>query len=413
LALSLVAETFAQRAAVTFRPESAPDIIRTLVEQFVQKAPGPAHRAALEACAMVRLLNESLLGAMLKQSEPGELFDWLRGLSFVESGSLGLYPHDLAREALVTDLRWRHPDWYAELHRRARDHYFEHLAAAKPEQQQRLLFDLIYLHRDNPAVRPYFEWAEGSLGTGQGTLGSGQGPLLPDALREGDAEALLAMVERHEGEASARLAAYWLDRRAATGGPATFLVFRDAQRQPAGFMALIALEQAVPADLDADPATAAASSYLQRRAALRPGERATLFRFWMDADAYQAVSPTQSLVFIQAVNHYLTTPGLAFTFFPCADPDFWALVFAFGGLNRLVEADFEVGGRCYGVYGNDWRAMPPAEWLNMVGAREVGSPPAGSPAAGAPSFVDASAKVAGSAAGGRVSAEAGSGAGIS
>ncbi len=120
LALSLVAETFAQREAVTFRPEAAPDIIKTLVEQFVQKAPGPAHRAALEACAQVRLLNEPLLGEMLNLPDAHELFDWLRGLSFVESGPLGLFPHDLAREALVADLRWRHPDWYQELHRRAR-----------------------------------------------------------------------------------------------------------------------------------------------------------------------------------------------------------------------------------------------------------------------------------------------------
>ncbi|MBK6430412.1 hypothetical protein [Candidatus Amarolinea dominans] len=40
-----MAETFAQRPAVIFQPEAAPDIIKTLLEQFVQKVPGPAHRA--------------------------------------------------------------------------------------------------------------------------------------------------------------------------------------------------------------------------------------------------------------------------------------------------------------------------------------------------------------------------------
>jgi hypothetical protein len=354
LALSLVAETFAQREAVAFRPEAAPDIIRTLVEQFVQKVPGPAHRAALEACAQVRLLSEPLLGEMLNLPDPHELFDWLRGLSFIESGPLGLFPHDLAREALVADLRWRHPEWYKELHRRARRAYVERLGTGRRDEQQRLLFDLVFLHRENLAVRPFFEWAEG-------------GSILPDALRETDQAALLAMIDRHEGNASAELAAYWLARQ-----PAGFLVFRDAQQKPIGFMNLVALERAEAEDRRRDPAVAAAWGYLQRHASLRAGERATLFRFWMADEAYQSVSPVQSLVFIQAVNHYLTTPGLAYTFFPCADAGFWALVLAYADLARLAEADFEVGGRRYGVYGHDWRAVPPAAWLTLLGEREVG-----------------------------------------
>ena len=47
LALSLVADLFDQRKDISFQPESAPDIIKILLERFVQK--GPAHRAAFEA----------------------------------------------------------------------------------------------------------------------------------------------------------------------------------------------------------------------------------------------------------------------------------------------------------------------------------------------------------------------------
>ena len=137
-------------------------------------------------------------------------------------------------------------------------------------------------------------------------------------------------------------------------------------------MNLLALEQLADEQRNADPAAAAAWSHLQRHAPLRAGERATLFRFWMAEDTYQAVSPVQSLTFIQAVNHYLTTPGLAFTFFPTAEPEFWAPVLAYADLARLSEADFEVGGRRYGTYGHDWRAMPPVAWLTLLGEREVG-----------------------------------------
>lgn len=358
LALSLVAETFAQRPAVIFQPEAAPDIIKTLLEQFVQKVPGPAHRAALEACALVRLISEPLLAEMLALPDPHELFDWLRGLSFIESGPLGLFPHDLAREALVTDLRWRHPDWYKELHRRARSFYVGRLGAEQRDAQQRLLFDLVFLHRENPAVRPFFEWAEG-------------GSILPDAARAADWPALAAMVSKHEGAESARLAAHWLARQ-----PESFLVFRDAHQEPIGFMAMIALERAAPQDVRADPAAQAAWAYLNRHAALRPGERATYFRFWMGEETYQAVSPVQSLVFIQAVSHYLTTPGLAYTFFSCAQADFWEMVLAYADLARLPEAGFVMGERAYGVYGHDWRVVPPAAWLMLLGEREVGAPAA-------------------------------------
>ena len=93
----------------------------------------------------------------------------------------------------------------------------------------------------------------------------------------------------------------------------------------------------------------------------------------MDEGAYQGISPLQSLIFIQVAKHYLTTPGLAFTFFPCADPDFWAAILSYAELTRYPEADFEVGGKRYGIYGHDWRAMTPAVWIARLAEKEVGA----------------------------------------
>jgi hypothetical protein len=108
----------------------------------------------------------------------------------------------------------------------------------------------------------------------------------------------------------------------------------------------------------------------------------------MAHDCYQDVSPTQSLIFINMVRHYLTTPGLAFTFIPCTQPDFWAPMFAYADLVRLPEADFEVGGRRYGVYGHDWRARPPLAWLDLLAEREIASgAPAAPPSAPAEALV--------------------------
>lgn len=351
-ALSLVADVFAQGQEINFQPESVPDVVKTLLEKFVQDVPTPTHRMALEACALVRVTTEALLALMLDVPDVHELFEWLRGLSLIESGQLGIFPHDLAREVLSADVRWRNPDWYAELHRRARLYYTTRLQQTHGQEQHRVLFDYIFLHRDNPAIRPRFTWQENSS-------------LLTDTLRETDKAAIISMVAEHEGEESARLAAHWLTRQ-----PQGVLIFRDSQQQPAGFVLMVALHQSSE-DLQADPGAVATWNYLQTHAPLRPNEGATLFRFWMARDTYQAVSPTQSLIFINFVQHHRATAGLAFTFFTCAEPDFWAAMFAYADLTRLPEVDFQVGGRRYGVYGHDWRVVSTVAWQELLAQREI------------------------------------------
>lgn len=217
-----------------------------------------------------------------------------------------------------------------------------------------MLLDYIYLHRDHPIVRPFYEWGEAS-------------GVLTETANERDFPDLLRTVERYEGPESAALAAYWFQRQ-----PEGVLVVRDSDRGPTGFAAFVALQRTTPEDLARDPGARSAWEYLERRAPLRPGEVATMFRFWMARDSYQDVSAVQTLLFVNMVRHYLTTPGLAFTVLPCAQPDFWVPMFNYADLSRIPEADFTVGERRYGVYGHDWRAVPPLAWLQLLASREVG-----------------------------------------
>ncbi|HEX6033852.1 MAG TPA: hypothetical protein VFY83_05425 [Anaerolineales bacterium] len=370
LALSLIADLFSQRGKVGFAPEESPDVVKTLLERFIQQVPGSAHRAALEACALARVMTESLLDQMLdmRQNAPSsgpshgarELFDWLRGLSFIQSSSEGLFPHDLAREALVADLHWRNPDWYSELHQRARAYYTANIEKSSGMAQQRALLDLVYLHRENPVIRSFFEF---------------QGSILPESMQAEDRDVILQMVEMHEDNESAQLAAYWLERQ-----PQGVTVWRAADGHLAGFLIVVALHQTEEADRTTDPAIRAAWDYLNKHAPLRSGETALHFRFWIAEETYQSVSSVQSLIFLAVVKHYLTTPRLAFTFFPCANPDFWAPMLGYANLVRLPQADFSVGGRPFGVYGHDWRAEPPARWLSILADKEVGIPVENKPA---------------------------------
>lgn len=364
LALSLVADLYAQAPETNFKPENAPDIIKTILDQFLQELPTPVHRAALESCTLVRLITEPLLGQMVQTNEETahDLFEWLRRLSFIDADRHGLYPHDLAREALTADLRWRNPERYARLHERARTFYMNQVSLLSDREQRRLLSDYIYLHRDNPMVRPYFEWQS-------------SGAIFTDALRPQDEPLLVEMVTRHEGSQSAQLAAYWLAQQ-----PQGFSIMRQAGGQPIGFLSMVSLEKTNAADRERDPAVGAAWSFLQRTAPLRANERATYFRFWLAAADYQSVSSVQSRIFLNIVQHYLTTPGLVYTFLPCADPDFWRDAFFYADLQRIPAADFRVGERAYGVYGHDWRARPAMAWLTLLGEREL-NPQAGMPIA--------------------------------
>ncbi|MFH7028830.1 MAG: ATP-binding protein [Heteroscytonema crispum UTEX LB 1556] len=353
LALSLVADVFAQGQEISFQAESAPDVVKTLLSRFIQEVPTPAHRMALEACAVVRLTTEALLTQMLNLPDVHDLFDWLRGLSFIESGQSGLFPHDLAREVLIADLRWRNPDFYAQLHHKARNYYSTRLGQTQGQEKHRVLFDYIFLHRDNPAIRPRFTWGEHSS-------------LLTDSLRETDKTAILKMVALYEGEESAKIAAHWLQRQGQN-----VVVFRDSQAEPAGFAMMVTLHSATQEDLQVDPGAIASWQYLQNNAPLRRNEGATIFRFWMARDTYQGVSPTQSLIFINFVQYFQKTPSLAYTFLPCAEPQAWAPMLTYFDLARLPKADFEVGGRRYGVYGHDWRVVSPAAWKELLAQREV------------------------------------------
>lgn len=349
LALALIADAFAQHPTMIFQPAEAPDIIAPLLERFIQGTPTPAHRAALEACAIVRLITEPLLATLLDLPDAHALFTWLRTLSFIEAEWRGLFPHDLAREAITADLRWRNPARYSQLHQRARAYYMTALAQKDSVAQQQALSEYIYLDRDHPLVRSSFAWQE-------------SGAIFTDTLRPSDPPAILAMIEEHEGPVAARLAAQWL-----TEQPTGVKVLRDALGTPQGVLMLVALESTNAETRAMDPATAQVWRYLERTAPLRSGERATLARFWLACNTYQGVSPIQSRIFLALVQHALTTPGLAYTFIACADPAFWANVFDYIHFVRYQEADFIVDERRYGVYGHEWRTMPAMTWLQMVG----------------------------------------------
>jgi hypothetical protein len=352
LALSLVADMLSQRdldAPFSFQTE--PDILQVLLERLVQDVPSASHRLALQVCTLAWATTEELLTHIFGVDEAPALFDWLRQFSFIESGSLGLFPHDLAREVLDANFQWRNPASYRQLNQRLTSYLYTRFLQVSAAEQQRIWFDLLYLARHNPFIKPYFDWT---------TFHSAYA----EPAAAADAPAILAMVRQHEGEASARIAHYWLHRQ-----PEAFKVYRNFDGELIGFMAHLTLHQATPEDRATDPAVPAALDFARRYGPIRPGEEIVHLRFWMDRDAYQGLSSALNLTAINTTIYWTTHPKLAWNFVTIADPEFYQPHFTGLNMPRSPEADFEVGGRRYGLFTHDWRVEPVSAWLAMKAER--------------------------------------------
>jgi len=350
LALSLLLDVRTQGEAPRAL-DAMPDVVSALVTGFLAGVPSARHRRALEIVAHARVTTGGLLRRIL--GEP-ELLDWLRGLSFIESGPDGLFPHDLARDVIDADLRWRDRAAYDEVHRAVRADVVDRLTRADGHEQQRALADLMYLHRGNPAAAAFWDW-------------DSLGQAYADAARLQDAGAVEAMVERHEGSESATLARHWLARR-----PAQFAIVRGPGPEPLGVIAFITLHDATAEDLAPDPVARAALEHAHVHVPPRPGDEVLFARFLVDREAHQAPSPTLNLMTMLSTREWMRRPRLSWCYLACADAEAFAPLMAYVGFARAPTADAEIGGHRHAVFARDWRREGAVAWLERMGERELG-----------------------------------------
>ncbi len=345
LALSLVADLHAQDPAAADLPKpDERDVINLLLERFLQDVPTSQHREALELASIALTVNETLLAARFGDEDGFALFRWLRGLTFVEEGPYGLFPHDLVRDLIVADLHWRNPAAYADYQQTIltylRQRHWQSIGYA----QQRYGLDIIFVNRQAPGMKEFFAWDEMDRAYAE--------PATVD-----DFAAILEMVRLHEGDDSTTIAAHWQARQ-----PDAFLTYRTNDGKLYGFMAQLALERITAEDVAVDPGVGAVMAWMQARRPLTPGQAGSFMRFWMAADTYQAVSPAVNLSAANCVTHWRTTPGLVWSFVAMAHPDFMAPHFESIRFPRTPGADFQLGDRSFGVFSHDWIQDPLHRW---------------------------------------------------
>jgi hypothetical protein len=346
LALTLVADAVHARGGTqAFEPGDAPHVVHQLLACLIDRLPPGISRDALDVAACARVTSEALLADVLGAEPAARAYRWLQDQPFVEHTGRGLFPHDVAREALLLEARWRDEARLRSLARRVYTAVHARMAGAHGPQRQQLQMDALYLTRTQPTHGPFFDWnaMDGRV----------------DAAAAGDAAWIVDAVRRHEGEASAALAqAWWLAQ------PNAFHVFRDADDRRFGFLALLELTPAAVLPVAADPAAVAALQFVGGHGRPIAGDVVLYLRWWMHADLYQAVTAAINLTATHVVAECTTRPDVAWNFVAMADPQFWVPHFAGVNFARVPAADFDVGGRRFGVFAHDWRFEPAAAWLS-------------------------------------------------
>lgn len=340
--------------------QDLPDVVTALLNQLVDQARSARHRGALQVSAHAAVTTEPVLRAVLGADprEASDLWDWLRGLTFMEETPAGIRPHDVARDVLEADMRRRDPETYADLHRRLRGYLIEQVksSAGSPDALQHASADLVFLIRDHPVAGARWDWE--ALGEAPGRL-----------VEPGDIDVILNLTSATQGEEQARLAAHWLNRQ-----PEAFRVFRAPDGDIGGYAARLALHLALPEDIDADPGAVAMWRYAQRHHPPRPGEQVLAWRFLVDRDPDERHPRLSGTMFgVWHVADILLRGPTAWEFDACyTDLDHWEAFFNHWDFVHAPEADYQIGNARYVAFAHDWRRVGVADWLELTTARELG-----------------------------------------
>lgn len=358
LALLLLAELVGRGVSLPASLEQVPDLLQALVQRVAETTSDPDQRAALDALVVAGAMTEPLLAAMTGREEANQLFDWLRDRSFVRLRPEGLVPHDLVRHALAAELRWRAPERLEALRRRALPVYLGRLYRGSVHDQVRAIRDLFFLFREHPVMVPLVSWTQVEES-------------FVRRITEDDLQPICAAVERHEGAASAKIAAHWLRRQ-----PEGAYVLDTPGRNRAGYFHLVRLDLAGEEDYAVDPIAREARAVV-RKAGVDRALPVAFNRFWLDVDQYQSLGTVMTLCTGIMAHHQVMIPGIAFALGVFHDP---------GGLRAMFEVfgfatcgSVAMDDRTYQLIGRDWRGEPPLTWFSRFVERITGATPQPSP----------------------------------
>jgi hypothetical protein len=340
LALALSADQVTRHPEQPFHPSGSTDVVQLLVRWLVRDVQG-RYRKALRAAATVHHITEPVLAAMVG-SDAEELFDWLARQHFVRWRPAGLAVHEIVRNAVIEEFRYRDLDSHHALIRRAVDHYFARTEQADPSTRHALLAEALYTVRHEPYVQRTFHLDDADYYLDE-----------PDGT---DLPALAEMVESLEGTDARR----WFEHYVDWGSP--WIVVRDRRAHAIGVGVAVFLEVDTLDSEQEDPAVLALRDYLLAHAPLRQGGQAALIRFGLvQATHQQSTRPFSHLQ--MWANTLFFAPRLSFIA-TAGDADLeWRGSSEYSDCHPLPGTHFSSERRRFVLIGHDLRKEPPIRWV--------------------------------------------------
>jgi DNA-binding winged helix-turn-helix (wHTH) protein len=342
LALVLVADEVRRLGRVP--TGLGPDMVRALTKRCVAQAPTALHRAALETCARARTTTVALLSDVVDAANAFLLFDWLGEQSYVSTGPEGLWPHELVRDAIDEELRWRDPAASRALHHAVNRHLIRLLQ--KGLSISHTIFELQYLERRSPVMRRFFDFA--ALGTIS---------VRPASTADASGIARLRDAGLPPGERA--LFDHWRHHGATRTSTAHR---RDGEL--CGVTQVLRLDGLDDLSAAADPVVSAVRQALGE--ALADGSTSLMSRFTVPDGERRALNPAMNAMQISHFMLWATEQNLGFYVVAVLHPDRFAPLLEGTRFQRLAGCDRVVDGIPIGCFVHDWQAEPWTEWRDRL-----------------------------------------------
>lgn len=284
LAIRLAASAAADRPDLGIDDIAAHAVVNELTRLFLTDVPDPVNREVLEAASVVRRTTTSLLAALLPDTPPGDAFDRLRGLPFVETRQDGLGMHDAVQAAVAAYLRSTDPTRHRRYRRAAWRQLREEVREAPAGELWRYTADMLYLI-ENPVVREAF-------------FPTGAQPLAVEPARPDDLPSIALIARRHDGDEGAEALLAW-HRRV----PGAFSAVRDRDGITVAFFCLLTRAEIFDASVQ-DPVIEGWRRHL-RRLPTPAGQEVLGFRRWLDLEHGERPSSAQAAAWLDVKRTYM------------------------------------------------------------------------------------------------------------
>ena len=320
-----------------------PDLVRALTKRCVAQAPTPLHRKALEACARTRTTTVSLLSDVVDTSSAVMLFEWLAEQSYVSAGPEGLWPHELVRDAIDEELRWRDPEGSRALQHALNRHLIRQLQAGLSVAHG----ELQYLERRSPIMKRFFNFA--ALGT-----------ISVKPATAADASGIERLRDAGLPPGERALFDHWRHHRATRT-----LAAHRRNGELCGVTQVLRLDGLDDLSAAADPVVSAVRQALGNELMDRTSV-SLMSRFNVPEGERRALNPAMNALQNSHAVLWATEPNLRFYVLVAMHPDHFAPLLEGTGFHRLAGCDCIVDGIPIGCFVHDWQAEPWAEWRDRL-----------------------------------------------